>query len=290
MTNQKKADLALLLVTFFWGASYYLMDLSFRELGPLTINAYRFLIGFLVIGLLNIRKMRNISKETLKYGVIIGVFLAFTYWGATFGTKYTSLSNAGFLCALSVVFTPIFGFFFKGQRLDRKFIFGLIICLFGMGLLMLGDRFKPAIGDILCIGCAVFYAFDLLLTETACQKEGVDTLQMAVIELLTVGLLNLVMCLIFEEPSLPKTPTVWGAILFLAVFCTGLSITVQAIAQKYTTASHAGLIFSLEPVFAAIIAFLFAGEVLSVRGYIGAGLMMLSIFIIEAGPKEETCS
>jgi len=290
LTNQKKADFALLTVTFFWGVSYYLMDLSFRELDPLTINAYRFLIGFLVVGLLNIKKMKNISRETLKYGVIIGVFLAFTYWGATFGTKYTSLSNAGFLCALSVVFTPIFGFFLKGQKLDRKFILGLIICLIGMGLLMLGDTFKPAIGDIFCLGCAVFYAFDLLLTETACANEGVDTLQMAVIELLTVGLLNLVMCLIFEEPTLPKQGVTWGSILFLAVFCTGLSITVQSIAQKYTTASHAGIIFSLEPVFAAIVAYFFAGEILSTRGYIGATMMMLSIFIIEAGPKEESCS
>ena len=42
-----------------------------------------------------------------------------------------------------------------------------------------------------------------------------------------------------------------------------------------------GLIFTLEPVFSAIVAYFFAHEVLSARGYVGAGLMVLSLFWME---------
>lgn len=53
-----------------------------------------------------------------------------------------------------------------------------------------------------------------------------------------------------------------GTVLFLAIFCTGIAFIVQAVAQQYTSASHVGVIFSLEPVFAEIVVFFLAGEVL----------------------------
>lgn len=281
MKTQLKADLALLFITWTWGISYLLVDWSLNEIGPLTLNAYRFLIAFFVIAIPFYKKMRGISKTTLKYGVIIGIALTLTYFGATFGVMYTSLSNAGFLCALSVVFTPILGFLVKGHKLSKKFWIGVFICTIGLGLLTLNETFKPAFGDILCIMCAFFYAVDLNITETACSKENVDVFQMAVIELFIVGAANLLLAFVFEKPAIPTQPVTIYSTLFLAVFCSGISIVVQSSAQRYTSASHVGMIFSLEPVFAAIVAYYFAGEVLTRNGYIGATLMVLSIFMVE---------
>ena len=69
--------------------------------------------------------------------------------------------------------------------------------------------------------------------------------------------------------------------LFLGIFCSGVAFVIQSVQQQYTTASHVGLIFTLEPVFASMVAFVMTGEVLSLRGYIGAALMLLSLFIME---------
>ena len=41
------------------------------------------------------------------------------------------------------------------------------------------------------------------------------------------------------------------------------------------------VIFTLEPVFSAIVAYFFAHEVLQLRGYIGAALMMVSLLVME---------
>ena len=208
------------------------------------------------------------------------------YIGATFGVMHTSLSNSGFLCALTVVFTPVFAFFFKKQVPDKKLALVVVMCLIGIGLLTLNDQLKPALGDLLCIMCAAAYAVDLLLTETAVAKEEVDAFQLGVFQLGFTGMFNLILAFFAEEPHFPASGKVWGAVIFLSVFCTGVAFIVQAIAQQYTSASHVGVIFAMEPVFAGVVAFLFAGEVLLPRAYAGAILLVGSLFVMELDLKK----
>lgn len=286
MTKQIKADLMLVLVTLCWGVSYYLMDLSLADLGPFTLNTFRFLGAFFVAMLIAFPKLKTINGATLKYSMILGGALTLVYIGCTFGVMYTSLSNSGFLCALSVVFTPVFAFLFKKQVPDKKLAIVVIMCLVGIGLLTLNEQLKPAFGDILCILCAVAYAAHLLVTETAVGKEGVNVFQLGVFQLGFTGVFNLILAFITEKPHVPGSGSVWGAVAFLALFCTGAAFIVQTIAQQYTTASHVGVIFALEPVFAGIVAFFIAGEVLLPRAYAGAVLLVASLFVMEIDFKQ----
>lgn len=142
-----------------------------------------------------------------------------------------------------------------------------------------------ALGDLLCLMCAVAYSFDLLITERAVSDEAVDAFQLGVYQLGFTGVFMLLLSVIFERPCVPSTAPVWGAVIFLAVFCTGVAFIVQAVAQQYTTASHVGVIFALEPVFAGIVAFVFAGEILTPRAYAGAAMMIIGLFLMEIDIK-----
>lgn len=290
MNKQLRADLMLVLVTLCWGISYYLMDMALTDMDPFTLNGHRFLGAFLVAGLLSWKKIKTVNKTTLKYSVLVGVALVFVYIGATFGVKYTTLSNSGFLCALTVVFTPLIGWIFLRQKLDRKMTLSVVVCFIGIALLTLKDDFSINMGnlkgDVLCIMCAVFYAIDLLLTEKAVSHEEVDAYQLGVFQLGVTGLCNLVLAFITETPHFPTEPNIWGAVIFLSIFCTGVAFVVQPVAQQYTSASHVGVIFALEPVFAGIVAFFLAGEVLTAKSYFGAVLMISSIFIMEIDFKK----
>lgn len=285
MNRQKKADYLLVLVTLFWGVSYYLMDLCLAQMGPLTLNAMRFLIAFAFLYAVLFPKVRHVNRITLKYSVLIGLCLASAYLGCTYGVMYTSISNAGFICSLPVVFTPLLAFIFKHQIPEKRLILPLSLCLVGLGLLTLNEQFRPAPGDLICLICAVAYAADLLVTETAVAKEEVNALQLGVYNLGVVGVIMLVLSLIFEKPHFPTTPVVWGAALFLSIFCSGVAFVVTTVQQQYTSASHVGLIFTLEPVFSSIVAFLFAHEILPPRGYVGAALMLSSLFLMETDWK-----
>ena len=281
MNKQRKADLLLVLVTCFWGTSYFLTDLCMTGMTPMSLNAFRFLIAFGVLAAFFRKKMRPISRETWKYGVLVGLALSAVYVFYAYGILYTSITNAGFICALPVVTTPIIEFLVTRKRPNRKLFFALVLCTVGMGMLTLNEQFKPALGDILCLGVAVFYGVDLVVTDRGVHKSEVNPLQMGVIQLGVVGAVTLILTLVLEKPTLPPTPKIWAAALFLAIFCTGIAFVVQTVQQQYTTASHVGLIFTLEPLFSAIVAFFFAGERLRPVGYAGAALMMLSLVLME---------
>ncbi|MEF9922195.1 MAG: DMT family transporter [Anaerovoracaceae bacterium] len=289
MKKQLKADLMLIVVTLCWGISYYLMDVCLSDMGAFTLNAYRFIGAFVIAGVLMYPKLKTVNKITLKYSCLVGMALVFVYIGATFGVQYTTLSNSGFLCALTVVFTPMFGFIFFKRRPEKKLILVVTMCFVGIALLTLKDDFSINLanlkGDLLCIGGGMAYAIDLLLTEKAVSHEEVNPLQLGVFQLGVTGILNVVLAIFLEEPHLPSSSNVWMAVIFLSVFCTGVAFIVQAVAQKYTSASHVGVIFTLEPVFCSISAFFLVGEVLSPKSYLGAFIMLASIFIMEVDFK-----
>ena len=281
VTKQKKADLLLVMVTAFWGGSYYLTDLCLTEMDPMCLNAFRFLSAFLLLSVIFFKNIRKINRITLKYSLWVGLALAGCYIFYGYAVTRTSLSNAGFICALPVVFTPILDFFIRRTKPKRKLIFALLLCTVGLALMTLNEQFRPRSGDVLSLGVALCYSIDLLLTEEAVRQPDVDPLALGVCQLGVVGVITLAISFAIETPSLPQTPTTWGAALFLGIFCSGIAFVIQSVQQQYTTASHVGLIFTLEPVFSAIVAFLLAGEVLLPRGYLGAALMLLSLVLME---------
>lgn len=290
MSKQLKADLMLLFVTVAWGASYYLTDLSLRDMGSFTLNANRFLIAFIVAVVLTFPKIKNVSKETLKYSVILGIALLFVYIGANLGVQYTTLSNTSFLCGLSVVFTPLLSCIIYRKAPGKKLAFVIFLSTAGIALLTMKEDFSVnhdnLLGDLFSIMCAFAYAIDLIITERAVAKEEVNPFQLGVFQLGVTGVLNLLLAFIFEKPHLPSKPSIWFSVLFLSILCTGVAFIVQAIAQQYTTASHVGVIFSLETLFAGTVAYIFAKEVLTAKSYFGAVLMIISIFVMEVDFKE----
>ncbi len=272
----------LVLITLFWGISYWLTRISLLEVAPFMLNALRFLIAFGIALIFAFQKIRTVNLITLKYSVIIGVTLLFVYIGATFGVQYTSLSNAGFLCALTVVITPVLSFMINKKKPGTKLSISVGLSLIGIALLTLksgGIHF--ALGDWFCIMAAFAYAIDLIITESAVKKEEVNAFQLGVFQLGVTGVLNFIFAWFTEAHRLPHSISAWSSVLFLAIFCTGIAFVVQSVAQQYTTASHVGVIYSLEPVFAGIVAFIFAGEVLSIPAYFGAFLLISSLFIME---------
>ena len=280
MHTQLKADLMLVLVTFFWGISYLLTDLALTEVGVFSLNAIRFLLAFAVGGLCFLPRLRHPSAATLKTAIATGAALFCVYTATTFGVKYTSLSNAGFLCALPVVFTPLLDFLFFRRRPSRKLALVLVMAVTGIALLTLSDDLRPALGDVLCILCALSNAVYLIITERAVARPEVDAFQLGVYQQLVTGLGMLVLSIFLEGPDLPRTPAVWASVLVLSLFCTGAAFLIQSVALQYTTASHVGVIFCLEPVFNSIFAFFVAHEVLSPRAYAGASLLMLGILVM----------
>ena len=261
MDHQRRADLMLLLTTSFWGISNCLTAICLRDMQPLTLNAFRFVTAFLVLGFVFRKNLRRMSRVTVKYSILVGLSLVIVYTSLTYGVLYTSVSNAGFIGALSVVTTPILEFFIYRKKPEKKFGVSMLLCLVGLALMTLNETLKPAFGDVICLFAAVFYSVDLMITERAVADERVDPLALGVCDLAVVGVVISVLSVFLETPALPGT--------------------AKSVFQQHTTASRASLIFTLEPVFSAIFAFFLLGERIGARGYLGAALMLASLVLVE---------
>ena len=261
------------------------MDYAMSALHPFVLSSIRFTIAFFISYAVFFKRMKQVSKSTLKYAFVIGVFLTSVYAFTTFGIKHTSLTNVGFIVALPVVFTPLINYFFRKIKPDRKMTLVLLLATFGMALMTLNEKFIPALGDILCLIAAIAYSVDIILTEIAVQKEDVNAFQLGIFVIGTVAILMTFLNVLFVHDTIKADISIWVAVLFLAVFSTAFAFIVQSVAQQYTSSNHVGLIFTLEPVFAAFAAYWIVGEILLPRAYVGAFLMLIAVIWAEVDLK-----
>ncbi|KQL44282.1 multidrug transporter [Brevibacillus choshinensis] len=278
MKPQVKADLAMLLVTLFWGSSYLFMQMGLTDLETFNLIGIRFGIAFIIAALFFHKRIIRINRKTLLHALILGAILFGVFATVTEGVKTTTASQAGFLVSLTVIFVPLLSILLKNKPETRVF-FGAGLALIGIGLLTLTDHFQISQGDALCIGTALFYATHIIVTGKLAPQS--DAIQLGVYQLGFAALFGLIFSIFTEAPRLPHTPKAWLAVLVLSILCSAIGFVVQTVAQQHTTPTHTGLIFSLEPVFAALFAFMLNGETLTVRGYIGAALVLLSVLIAE---------
>ncbi|WP_026692656.1 DMT family transporter [Peribacillus kribbensis] len=272
-----RAELLLLLVTMFWGSSYLFMKMGLGSLGEFNLIALRFGLAFLLAGGIFFSRLRSLRWIELKYSMILGVILFLIFTCITFGLHTTSTSNAGFLVSLTVVFVPLINAFVLKRKIERKLAVSILLAITGIAFLTLKPPFRVAEGDLLCISAALFYAVHIIVVGHAAPK--VDTLKLGILQLGFAGLYGLLLSFIYETPTWPDSLNSWVSILVLSVLCSAMGFILQVIAQRYTSPARTGLIFSLEPVFAALLGFVFAHETMSAKGCFGASLVLLSILL-----------
>ncbi|MGH0677166.1 DMT family transporter [Bacillus luti] len=280
-----KADFMILVVTMTWGSSYLFMKVGLETVPSFSLVALRFGIAFLVCVAVFCKQFRSIHFVTLRYGFILGFLLFVVSSSVILGLKTTSASNAGFLASLTVIFIPLLSIVLFKDRLSYRLIISSLVAMTGIGLLTLNNQLTLNSGDLLCILAAFFYAFHIIVTGRAAKVA--NTLQLGILQLGFAGGFGILFALIFEKPQLPSTKESWIAVLVLSIVCSAFAYIIQAMAQKYTTPTHTGLIFSLEPVFSAIFAYLFMNEVLPLKGYIGALLILSGVILAEIKVKRK---
>ena len=285
MSKTTVSNIMLGVVVLFWGFSYVMVDIISEDLGPLTLCAYRFILAFLVAFLIFFRKMKKISRATLRWSIPLGCILTVVFTSVNIGVANTKLSNSAFLCQLTVIVTPFLAAALNRTKPPLKMYIASFLCITGIALMTLTDGFSVNMdnlyGDIFCMICGVAYAVHIVATERAVRNPEVNPLQLGILQLGTTAAISLVLAFLFETPHLPSSAENMILCLILAVCCTGLSFVVQTTAQQYVAASNVSIILSLEPVIAAFAAYFLAGDRLSARAAFGAALMIAAVLIAQ---------
>ncbi len=270
------AVLALAAVTAVWGLTFVQVK-DAVELYPLfAFLAVRFAIATVVLAPPARRPLRTLPRGGWIAGAGLGLLLAVGYALQTAGLERTSVSNAGFITGLYVVFTPLAAVALFRVRIGAIVWAGVALSTAGLALLS-GGGGADGIGDLLVLAGSAAYSLQIALMERYAPRY--DPVAFTFVEMLAAFVGFAVVAVALGQIELPRGWTVWGALLVTGVFASALGFLVQTWAQRRTSATRTALAFALEPVWAAIFGFWLAGDRLGAVAWVGAALIMAGLIL-----------
>jgi drug/metabolite transporter (DMT)-like permease len=275
-------ELALVAVTAVWGSTFVLVRDAVALVPPFAFIAYRFLAAAVLLAALRPRLAAVGRRELATAGVLAGLALFAGYGFQTVGLQYTTASNAGFITGLAVVLTPLFAAVLLRQPPGRWPVLGALLAAVGLALLSL-QRLEVRQGDALVLGCAVAFAAHILLLGRFAPRF--PSYPLAVVQLATAGLLALGWAGVAGDLVVPGSAEVWVALAITSVVASAGAFLIQTRAQQEVSPTRTAVILTMEPVFAGLFGFLLAGERLSGRGWLGAGLILAGMLVAELGAR-----
>ncbi len=274
------ADLGLLYCAFVWGSTFIVVKQALVGVHPISLVAHRFLISALLLVPWVGPRLR--TGATLREGAILSIPLALLYWTQTAGLRWTSASNSGFITGLFVVFVPVLLWLFRGQPPSRAQGAAVLLAAAGLWLLSGGPgRFNR--GDALTLVSAICYAAHLLLTDRFVRRDS-DPILLAFHQFWITAALSLLLSALMDYP-LAVAPSSAAAVAFLAAIPTLSAFYIQMIAQRHADPTRTALIFTLEPVFAALFALGWGGESLALSAAAGGALILAAMVTAEIGAR-----
>jgi drug/metabolite transporter (DMT)-like permease len=284
--KQLTADLLLLMVTAIWGGTFVMVKDAIANYPVFSFLTIRFSLATLALLIIGWRRLATLGRRGLAAGVLIGLFLFAGYAFQTLGLQYTSASKAGFITGLSVVIVPLLSAVVLRRLPAREAVFGVGLATAGLALLTLNQNLAVARGDLLILACAL--AFALHIVSVSAFAPQVDPLALTIVQVATVTVASALMALFTESTLTLPTPSGWFAAAFTGILATAVAFTVQTTAQRFTTPTRTALIFTGEPVFAALFGVLLAGDVMTAPAIAGGVLIIAGTVVSEIRWSERT--
>lgn len=287
------------MTTLIWGSTFVVVKDVLDQWPPLFYITSRFVISGAVLLLLFPKFALGTNRKELLSGVTLGLLLGGGFALQTFGQVYTTPSKSAFITGLTTPLVPFAALILLKVRPNTENLIGVVLASTG-GILILAPTQAEAVnkGDLLTLGCTVLFAVHITLMSV--YSRQVDLRRLTVLQINTVaviflGLFASVLAIslfkpealaqfVFQENLIPAiSGRVAAQVVYLAVVATVITFLFWTWGQSRVSATHAAIIFALEPVFATIFAVIVrgSGEFFGVRGSIGAALILAGVIVSE---------
>jgi drug/metabolite transporter (DMT)-like permease len=274
-----RADLTLLLISAIWGTTFALLRDTMRTLHPTELMAVRFTIATLFLGAIYWKRLVPVRRRWLLDGIWLGVWLSIGYLTQVFGLMTITASRSAFITGTYVVFTPFLVWAVHRVRPAFGEFLGVAVVFVGLTCFAADLGFSLSPGDLWTLGCAVAFGTQIVITNIVGKRS--DPIALSVVQMGTGAIIGWAFVGARGGMHTPWERIPWGVMIYLAVVATALVIALQTWALARTTSVKAALLFSTEPIFAAIFAASFFGERMTSREILGAGLILAGVFVSE---------
>lgn len=279
------AESGLLLIGILWGMGFVTVKIGLNAgMNTFYLMWLRFLGSFVLLSILFRKKIKKVSKDDLKAGVILGIIQYFGYVFQTYGAAHTTVGKNAFFTAINVIIVPYIFWILNKKRPDIFSFSASIICLIGVGIMSLDGNLSFTHlnkGDVMTIISAFFFALQVAYTGYFGRK--VHPMNLVLLQMLVGGLLFAGTQ--FATSGLREVIPLHGetlmAIIYAVVFSTAIPMLLQIYCQRLTTATRASILMSTESMFAPIFAFLVLGEMMTLRVALGAVFILFSVVVSE---------
>jgi drug/metabolite transporter (DMT)-like permease len=288
------------LTTVVWGTTFFMAKDILSHWSPLAYMTVRFAVASVILIVIFRRQFIRAGREAWRAGAWLGLLMGVGFALQAAGQVYTTASKSAFITGLTTPLVPFVAYLVLRARPGVENLVGVVLASLG-GALILAPQGTGSInfGDALTLLSTA--AFALHITYLSAYARRFDARQITVLQITSSAALFVVAWLLirscglaFDGAALPafvareSAPLVWDAriiwqLAYLATIATVAVFFLWTWGQARTSATHAAVIFSLEPVFANAFAVAFRGgqEWLTARGYAGAGLVLAGIFVSE---------
>ena len=279
------AESGLLLIGILWGMGFVTVKIGLNAgMNTFYLMWLRFLGSFVLLSILFRKKIKKVSKDDLKAGVILGIIQYFGYVFQTYGAAHTTVGKNAFFTAINVIIVPYIFWILNKKRPDIFSFSASIICLIGVGIMSLDSNLNFTHlnkGDVMTIISAFFFALQVAYTGYFGRK--VHPMNLVLLQMLVGGLLFAGTQ--FATSGLREVIPLHGetlmAIIYAVVFSTAIPMLLQIYCQRLTTATRASILMSTESMFAPVFAFFILGEMMTLRVALGAIFILFSVVVSE---------
>jgi drug/metabolite transporter (DMT)-like permease len=278
--NERTGEILVAIALALRSSSLLFGKIAMRTMGPFLTIGFRFTIAFVIIAILFRKHLTKVDAKTLFHCALIGITFFLAMLTEMMGLQTTPSSVTAFLEGMVVVLVPALACILHRKLPDKATVLSGVIAMIGIAFLTLkGDHLGFTPGELLVLIGAFWYSVTVLVTDLAAKND--DPMTVAVYQLLFIGLFAIAGAFMFEEVRLPSSGTEWGAILGLALICSGVGFTLQPLGQKFITPERAGLLVVTNPMTATILGIIFLDEHLTWPIVIGGILIIISILTPE---------
>jgi drug/metabolite transporter (DMT)-like permease len=286
VSRKVNADLSLVVCTLIWGASFVIVKSALADASVFAFLAIRFAVAALVLAAFCARELGKLNASSVRAGAVMGCCMFGGYAFQTAGIQLTTPSKAAFVTGFSVVLVPVFLGIFARRRIGPWIWAGIAMALGGLYYLTVPSSGFGNLnrGDVLVLCGSVAFAWHIIAIGRYARVHSATVLNF--LQVTMTLLMIVVTAAVLRAGGRESLRVVWttrliGGVLLTGVLATAVTFAVQLWAQQSTSPTHAAILFTSEPVFAALISFAFFHERLGRRGLAGAGLILAGILLAE---------
>jgi drug/metabolite transporter (DMT)-like permease len=279
------AEFGLVLAALIWGFNFILVKLAVGQMPPVYYVGLRFLVGSIFLLPFSWKQLRALDRRGWLSGRGVGALLFGGFALQTIGLTSTSPGVSGFLTSLYVIMVPIFIGLATGRWPSFMVGVGVVVVVGGFAVLSLYGHLAFGWGEIWTLLATIFWAFHILGVAYGSNRLG--SLAFVQLQLTTCAVLSLIGAFAFEHPPLFPGWQPVGAIMWTGIMGSLVAYVLMVLGQKHTPPTLAGVIMSLEAVFALIFSIIVGYDALTVRTLLGFVVVFVGTTVARIGSERE---